>query len=111
MKLVCALKDYPFPDDEETLGVVLYDDATTENRGSIGGAIKYQVVRDKLVPVSRAWDFLSLALSVTAGDLAGHRDDSSDGWTRQFELEVSVNDPGFWNGQRALVNQFLGFLT
>lgn len=111
MKLVCALKDHPFSDTEETLGVVLYDGATTENRGSVGGAIKYQIVRDKLVPAARAWDFLSLALSVTAADLAGHRSESPDGWTREFELEVAVVDPVFWNGQREFVNHLLGFLT
>ncbi|MHB8217799.1 MAG: Qat anti-phage system QueC-like protein QatC [Candidatus Sulfotelmatobacter sp.] len=111
MKLVCALKDHPFSDTEETLGVVLYDGATTENRGSVGGAIKYQVAKDKLAPVARAWDFLSLALSVTAADLAGHRSESPDGWTREFQLEVAVADPLFWNGQCESVNQLLGFLT
>ena len=111
MKLVCALKDHPFSDTEEALGVVLYDDATTENRGSVGGGIKYQITKDKLAPAARAWDFLSLALSVTVADLAGHRDESPDGWTRQFALEVAVADPAFWNGQRELVNHLLGFLT
>lgn len=111
MKLVCALKDYPFSDTEDTLGVVLYDGATTDNRGSVGGAIKHEIVKDKLVPAARAWDFLSLALAVTAADLAGHRSESPDGWTREFELEVAVGDPAFWNGQRAFVNRLLGFLT
>jgi 7-cyano-7-deazaguanine synthase in queuosine biosynthesis len=111
MKLVCALKDYPFSDTEDTLGVVLYDAATTDNRGSVGGAIKYQIVKDKLAPASRAWDFLSLALSVTAADLVGHRGESPDGWTRQFDLEVAVADPAFWNEHRELLNRLLGFLT
>lgn len=111
MKLVCALKDHPFSDTEETLGIVLYDAATTQNHGSAGGAVKYQIVKDKLAPAARAWDFLSLALSVMAADLAGHRDESPDGWTREFELEVATVDPAFWNGQRALINRLLGFLT
>jgi 7-cyano-7-deazaguanine synthase in queuosine biosynthesis len=111
MKIVCALKDHPFGDTEDTLGVVLYDGAATENRGSVGGAIKYQIVRDKLAPSARAWDFLSLALSVTTADLVGHRGESPDGWTREFELEVAVSDPAFWNGRRAFVNRLLGFLT
>ena len=111
MKLVCALKDHPFSDTEDTLGVVLYDGATTQNRGSAGGAVKYQIVKDKLAPAARAWDFLSLALSVTAADLAGHRSESSDGWTREFELEVATVDPAFWNSQTVLINRLLGFLT
>ena len=111
MKLVCALRDHHFGDTEETLGVVLYDGATTDDLGSAGGAIKHQIARDKLAPTSRAWDFLSLALSVTAADLAGHRGESPDGWTRQFELEVTVADPTFWNGERDLISRLLGFLT
>jgi 7-cyano-7-deazaguanine synthase in queuosine biosynthesis len=111
MKLVCALKDHPFSDAEESVGVVLYDAATTENRGSAGGAVKYQIIKDKLAPAARAWDFLSLALSVTAADLAGHRGESPDGWTREFELEIATIDPKFWNGQAELIERLLGFLT
>ena len=46
-----------------------------------------------------------------AADLAGHRTKSPDGWTRQFELEVAVADPVFWNEHRELVRRILGFLT
>ena len=111
MKLVCALKDHAFPEAEDTLGVVLYDAATTDNRGSVGGAVKYQTLKDKLVPAPRAWDLLSLALAVTAADLAGHRGESPDGWTREFELEVATIDPVFWNAHRDLINRLLEFLT
>jgi hypothetical protein len=52
-----------------------------------------------------------LALSATAADLAGHRSASSDGWTRELEIEVAVSDPAFWNGQRELIKKLLGFLT
>src|SRR5207247_7649660 len=48
---------------------------------------------------------------VTAADLAGHRSASADGWTREFELEVAVADPGFWNSQRDLIRSLLGSLT
>lgn len=111
MKIVCALKDHPFSNSEESLGVVLYDGSTSENLGSAGGAIKYQVLKDKWAPPARAWDFLSLGLAVAAADLAGHRSESADGWTRQFELEIAVSDPTFWNSQSDLVSQMLGFLT
>ena len=62
-------------------------------------------------PSPRAWDFLSLALAVIAADLAGHRTKSPDGWTREFELEVAVADPAFWNQHQDLVCRLLGFLT
>ncbi|HLV88258.1 MAG TPA: Qat anti-phage system QueC-like protein QatC [Candidatus Sulfotelmatobacter sp.] len=111
MKLVCAPKNYGFPDPKEILGVVLYDSANSDHRGSVGAAVKEQILKDKLAPAARAWDLLSLALSVTGADLAGHRSQSPDGWTREFDLEVATIDPNFWNGQVELINRLLSFLT
>ena len=53
----------------------------------------------------------SRRIQVIAADLAGHRTESPDGWTREFELEVAVADPAFWNNQQELVSRLLGFLT
>ena len=111
MKLICAPKDYAFKDRADVLDVVLYGRSDRPTRGSAGAAIKDEIVRCNLYPAPRAWDFLSLALAVTAADLAGHRTASPDGWTREFELEVAVADPSFWNNQRELVRRLLGFLT
>lgn len=111
MRLVCGLKDHPFPEDEDTLGVVLYDSSMTANQGSAGGAIRHQIFKDRLVPAARAWDFLSLALAVSVADVAGHRSDSPDGWTREFQLEVATNDPTVWNSNRPLIEKLLAFLT
>jgi hypothetical protein len=111
MKLVCAPKDYPFDGAGDTLEVILYGHADRQTRGRAGAAVKDEIVREKLHAATRAWDFLSVALSVIAADLAGHRNASPDGWTREFELEVSVADPDFWNAQRELVRNLLGFLT
>lgn len=111
MKLICAQNDFAFPGNEDELEVVLYGYADTSTRGSAGAAIKDKIVREKLYAASRAWDFLSIALSVNAADLAGHRDLSSDGWGREFELQISVSDPEFWNTQQGLIKKFLGFLT
>lgn len=111
MKLICAPKDYAFKGTAAALDVVLYARADRPTRGSAGAAIKDEIVKLNLHPASRAWDFLSLALAVTAADLAGHRTASPDGWTREFELEVAVADAAFWNSQRELVGRLLGFLT
>jgi 7-cyano-7-deazaguanine synthase in queuosine biosynthesis len=70
-----------------------------------------KIVRKKLAAQARAWDLLSLALSVNAADLAGHRDKTTTGWTRDFELEVAVTDPEFWNAQTGIVEDALAFLT
>ena len=111
MKLICALNDHKFKDTKDALNVVLYGRADRQTRGSAGAAIKELIFRAKLHPSPRAWDFLSLALAVIAADFAGHRTESPDGWTREFELEVAVADPVFWNNHRELVRRLLGFLT
>ena len=111
MKLVCAPEDYAFAGAADAVEVILYGHADRQIRGSAGAAVKDEIIREKLHAATRAWDFLSLALSVIAADLAGHRNTSSDGWTREFEIEISVADPVFWNGHLDLVKNLLGFLT
>ena len=104
-KLVCAQKTFPFRGDPDVLDVVLYARADRPTRGGAGDAIREEIARQQLVAAPRAWDFLSIALSVIAADLAGHRSKSPDGWTREFELQVSVADPKFWNSSRELVDK------
>ncbi len=111
MKLVCAPKTYAFPDDADVLRVILYGRPDRPEDGSAGAALVEEVLRRKLVAAPRAWDLLSLALSVIAADFAGHRDRSPDGWSREFELEVAVTDPAFWNTQAEVVQAALAFLS
>jgi hypothetical protein len=111
MKLVCAPKGYKFKANSDALEVVLYGHADRPTRGSSGAVITDEIVDCNLHPAPRVWNFLSLVLAVTVADLAGHRTASPDGWTREFELEVAVVDPPFWNKQRELVSRLLGFLT
>lgn len=111
MKLICAPPNHKFKGVKDTLDVVLYGRADRQTRGSAGAAIKDVIAKLVLHPSPKAWDFLSLALAVIAADLAGHRTESPDGWTRQMELEVAVGDPDFWNAQVDLVRRLLGFLT
>jgi hypothetical protein len=79
--------------------------------GSIGTSIKENLERHKQLPEPRAWDFVALALSVFAADQLVHRDTSSDGWTREIELTISVADPAFWNSQQDAINAAFRFLT
>jgi len=62
-------------------------------------------------PDPRAWDFLAIALGVVAADEGCNREISPDGWTRQIELQVALNDPTFWQSQKALLERLLQFLT
>jgi hypothetical protein len=111
MKILCAPKEFDFSQTMSDLHVVLYDHAEIASRGSVGAAIKHDIAQRKLNPASRAWDLLSLAMSAVTADLAGHRNKSPDGWTREFDLTIAVIDPVFWNSHAALVSSLLSYLT
>ena len=93
------------------MGCVLYASAEKFSESSVGATLLKYVQRAKLSPVPRAWDLLSLALSVICADTAVRRGDSPDGWTRQIVLKVAVSDPDFWMAQRSLIEDQLKFLT
>lgn len=111
MKITCALSDFDFDEVPSDLDVVLYGNTGIPTRGAAGDSLKRDIVREKVVPAARSWDLLSLALAVVCADLAGHRGRSPDGWTREFDLTISVIDAQFWNAHVKLVRQLLAFLT
>jgi len=111
MKITCALPDFDFENTDSDLNVVLYGHTANPKHGSVGGALKDKIVRSKLHAAPKAWDLLSLALAIVSADLAGHRNLSPDGWTREFDLTVSVTDARFWNSHTATVEKLLAYLT
>lgn len=111
MKIISAPKEFDFSSVPADLAVVLYDHSDVPTRGSVGAAIKHVVAQRRLTPAPRAWDLLSIAMSAVTADLSGHRDRSPDGWTREFDLTVSVIDPAFWNSQAEGLAKLLCYLT
>lgn len=115
MRFVCAPESFAFRENGP-LNVVLYGQpgAIEEGRsarGSAGQAAKSEFLRARLEAAPRAWDFLSLALSVVAADLTEWRSESTDGWTRELDLTVAVADPGFWNSEATAIETALKFLS
>lgn len=111
-KIVCSPLDGNFGGGSPAdLEIVLYSHRDEPHRGAAGARVLDAVGRAGLQPSPRAWDLLSIALSVIASDLAVRRDESPDGWTREIDLQVAVSDPGMWNAQRALLEEQLRFLT
>lgn len=112
MKLYCAPLDRvrsATADDE--LAVVLYGRADTSDAVSIGATARERIRRKGLVAAPRAWDLLSIALSVIAADTAVWRSESPDGWTRNPCLRIAVCDPDFWSSQKESLENLLRFLT
>lgn len=111
MKIFCTPNGSSQTVSQADLKVILFESSKTPGEGYIGNSIWKEIKRKKLNPPPRAWDILSIALSVIAADYAGHRRQSHDGWTRAFELSIAVNDKDFWNEQSPLLSKQLGFLT
>jgi 7-cyano-7-deazaguanine synthase in queuosine biosynthesis len=112
MRVVCAPLSAGFDAASQAdLEIVLFSHADSSSRGAAGANIVDVIRRAKLQPVSRAWDLLSIALSVIATDTGVRRDQSADGWTRQIELQIAVSDPAFWNAQKSILERMLRFLT
>lgn len=111
MRLVCGPSGFEFSIFQGDLEIVLFNRDASPKRGSAGAAIGDVLRRKKLIPAPRALDFLSIALSAMAADLAGHRDKSPDGWTREFDLVIAVDEPEVWNTQVPTLEKLLQFLT
>lgn len=112
MKVTCAPKELTIlSPSQRDLRVVLYDYADQPAETSIGAAVLDTIKRLEIAPAPRTWDLLSIALSVIAADTSIRRNESPDGWTRQLELQIAVNDPVFWSSQTELLAQQLRFLT
>jgi 7-cyano-7-deazaguanine synthase in queuosine biosynthesis len=111
VKLLCAPAEVRRLKEKGTLRVVLYGQPGADDRGSAGAAVRNEIRRARLAPNRRAWDLLSIAMSVMAADAAGRRSLSPDGWTREFEMEVAVAEPAFWNKSADLLADALTFLT
>lgn len=111
MKVICALENFDFSKSNSDLNVELFVYKKDRSKGCIGAKILKEVYDSKLIPHEKAWDLLSIALSIIACDQAGHRRKSPDGWTREFELTISVIDELFWNTQKPLLEKLLAFLT
>lgn len=111
MKIICAPEDFTFPAEDDYLPIVVFGNAPSAEFGSVGAAVKSQIARDRLDIPPKAWDFLAIAMSVVAADLAGDRGASPNGWTRQYDIQIAVADPDFWNTQAPTLSELLGFLT
>ena len=81
------------------------------NVGHIAIQLQRDIRRAGIEVSSLAWDFASIALSVVAADSACSRSNSADGWTRQIEVNIYLQDPLIWYSQKTNLEQTFRFLT
>lgn len=108
MRFVAGPRGFQVPPGGGTLIRLYSADGATHYAGA--GLSRY-MAKQRLAPAAKAWDFMSIALAAVTADQAQPRSTSPDGWTREFDLHVAVDDPAFWQTTTATLEATLGYLT
>ena len=112
MKVTCAPKGTKVAGSADLRFLLYGGSPPSLSVGAVGNAILPVISQHEMAPAPRAWDLLSIALSVIAADESScNRSTTGDGWTRDIELTVAVNAPDFWNEHKASLEAALRFLT
>ncbi|GKW16700.1 hypothetical protein PEC301937_26490 [Pectobacterium carotovorum subsp. carotovorum] len=112
MKVICAPeKLLPSILDEDTDYFSLYSIPSNKKAGHIAQDWKARLKKMGIYPDLVTWDFVTIAMSVCAADLACHRKKSADGWTREIELYVTVCDSKTWIPHIDKLQNAFRFLT
>lgn len=91
--------------------VLLYGIADSNVHASIGNAALPVLRRLPTKPSTQSFDFLSIALAVTAADTFVDRGDAPDRWCRNLKLVVALSDPTPWLNVASDLETALRFLT
>lgn len=92
--------------------VVIYDHADHDNGiGCIGNRVRDAIARINSPVSVVAFDFLTIALAITATDEFVSRDDASYGFARDISLKISLAKPEIWTQQSETIERLLRFLS
>ena len=110
MKVACAPDSVAVPAGQNAR-FQLFNKRGVASEGEVAATMLEAIGRAGIAPDQRAWDFLSIALSVIAADESCPRSSSGDGWTRTIELTVAVSNPKAWTKHLVKLEHALGFLS
>lgn len=112
MKVVCTTKSLlPKVLPVGVRAFTFFDPSGMGGVGNIAQGWPSDLRKTGHAPSTSVWDFVLFSFSVCAADLACPRKLSADGWTRQIELEIAVNNPAPWTRQATLAQDMLRVLT
>jgi hypothetical protein len=96
-----------------TIQVTLFGSGLpAHGRGTIGNPLPDAVARLGVPVDSRAFDFLAVALAVTAADtFVERRAEGGNGWARSLELDIPVANPVIWQDLKTELEHTLRFLS
>ena len=98
--------------DPEIVQVLLYGTSPVlPGTGSLGNQLRKACESLPCAIPQRAFDFLTIALAVTAADTFVRRQGAPDRWSRSLHLDVPLADPAPWQASRQDLQAALRFLT
>jgi hypothetical protein len=112
MKIICStLPSLPNPLPAGARAFTFFERAEDPSVGGIGNGWLRELEAAGFSPPIPTWDFVLFAFAVCAADFVALRKGTADGWTRQLELEVTLNDPTPWVREREKLQTMLRVLT
>lgn len=112
MKILCSsLVALPAHIPDDVKAFTFFERSVDPKVGGIGNGWVRQLEKVGFAPPTATWDFVLFAFAVCAADFAVVRKNAADGWTRQLELEVTLNDPVSWNREIPKLETMLRTLT
>jgi 7-cyano-7-deazaguanine synthase in queuosine biosynthesis len=91
--------------------VLLYGVSDRDQHASIGNAALKSLTRLPKEPTVQAFDFLTIALAVTAGDTFVDRNSAPDRWCRDLKVVVALNNPTPWRDVAVDLESAFRFLS
>ncbi len=112
MKIICSSVDaLPDPLPSGALAFTYLESSPKPEVGRIAHGWLRELEKEGYAPSVPVWDFVLFCFAVYAADVSVLRKESADGWTRQIELDITLNDPAPWEANRQLVEKMLRVLT
>ena len=99
--------------EEDTRYIELLSSSTMKgpNIANVGATLLYEIQKAGIMPTQQVLDFALIALSVVATDKTVLRKNSPDGWTRQIDLTIYLNDANRWRAVQKKLETMLRFLS
>lgn len=92
--------------------VRLFGTTKIDGTAHIGNTVADQVQRLSANTSTVAFDFLAIALAVTAADSFTPREkNAQNGWARSFELNIPLAKPAVWKSVQIKLEKLLNFLS
>ena len=111
--IYCANSDAKLVSSSSEFLVRLYGTKNQSPQGlAIGNGLWDEIRRLSVLPNQRAFDFLSIALSVVSADqFISRQAFGTTGFQRRIELTVALGNPYVWNEVGRRLELILNFLT